>query len=220
MDFIASATLAETEGKLSLSGGGNGDAPSGADHSGFLSALESYSFNTLGLLSADETVKGLYTEFTKRMREECGVKFQTVLYDYAADYEGVINVCTPAAGAPAYALVYWVTGIAAGCDINKSNTNRAYDGETAVSAGLTQSQLEAAIKAGKFVLHRVGDELRALMDINSFTSFTVDKSEDFANNQVVRVLDQVANDIAVLFNTRYLGKVQNDKAGASASGTR
>jgi hypothetical protein len=52
-----------------------------------------------------------------------------------------------------------------------------------------------------------------LKDINSFVSTTKAKNEDFTLNQVIRVLDQIANDIAVLFNESYSGKVPNDKAG-------
>jgi len=63
------------------------------------------------------------------------------------------------------------------------------------------------------VFHKVGDEVRVLDDVNSFVSTTPDKSEDFQSNQVIRVLDQIGNDIAVLFNTRYLGKVQNNASG-------
>ena len=55
-----------------------------------------------------------------------------------------------------------------------------------------------------------------LDDINTFVSVTVDKNEDFQSNQVIRVLDQIGNDIAVLFNTKYLGKVQNNNAGRIA----
>lgn len=35
----------------------------------------------------------------------------------------------------------------------------------------------------------------------------------FKDNQTVRVMDQIGNDIAVLFNTKYLGVVPNDAAG-------
>ena len=38
----------------------------------------------------------------------------------------------------------------------------------------------------------------------------------FKDNQTVRVIDQIANDIAVLFNTKYLGVVPNDAAGRTS----
>ena len=109
--------------------------------------------------------------------------------------------------------MYWVTGAAAGCEVNKSNTNKQYDGEFDVDVNYTQIALEDNIKAGKFTLHKVGDDVRVLTDINSLTSFTDEKSSDFASNQIIRVIDQIANDIGALFNTKYLGQVPNDAAG-------
>ena len=55
--------------------------------------------------------------------------------------------------------------------------------------------------------------MRVLTDINTFTGITDEKSADFSSNQTIRVLDQIGNDIAVVFNTKYLGKVPNDNAG-------
>ena len=52
-----------------------------------------------------------------------------------------------------------------------------------------------------------------LEDINSLKSTNADKGEDFKSNQTIRVIDQIANDIAKLFNTKYLGKIQNNKSG-------
>ena len=52
-----------------------------------------------------------------------------------------------------------------------------------------------------------------LEDINSLTTVTEDKGEDFKSNQTIRVIDQIANDIAKLFNTKYLGKIPNDESG-------
>ena len=51
------------------------------------------------------------------------------------------------------------------------------------------------------------------MDINTLVNYTDEKGEDFSNNQTVRVLDQIGNDIAAIFNNRYLGKIPNDDAG-------
>lgn len=181
----------------------------------FLDKIESYSFNTLGCASTNETIKALFAAFTKRLRDEMGIKFQTVLHRHIKpDFEGVVSIENGLVGAQDDpALVYWATGAQAGCAVNQSLTNAAYTGELTPYVDYTQTQLEEGIRAGKFMLHRVGDEVRVLTDINTFVSVTDEKSADFASNQVVRVLDQIANDIALLFNTKYLGKVQNDAAG-------
>ncbi|MGS5516340.1 phage tail sheath family protein [Clostridioides difficile] len=209
------ATLEASAG-LVFTGGTNGEAITGTEYQAFLDKIESYSFNALGCLATTTEIKSLFVEFTKRMRDKVGAKFQTVLYKKSdADYEGVVSVENKIkdAGLLESNLVYWATGTIAGCDINKSNTNKRYDGEFDIDVNYTQIQLEEALKTGKFIFHKVGDEVHVLEDINTFVSFTDDKNDDFSSNQSVRVLDQIANDIAILFNDKYLGKVPNDKAG-------
>ncbi len=216
VDFISSAELAETAG-TPLTGGTNGTI-TGSSYQTMLDKLESYSFNTLGCLSTEETIKDLFVQYTKRLRDEMGIKFQTVLYNKSADYEGIINIKNAVTNESTNvaSLVYWVTGASAACAVNKSNTNKVYDGEFAVNTNFKQSQLETALKSGEFVFHKVGENVRVLDDINSFVSVTVDKNEDFNSNQVIRVLDQIGNDIATSFNTKYLGKVQNNNNGRIA----
>ncbi|HHN8453245.1 TPA: phage tail sheath family protein [Clostridioides difficile] len=209
------ATL-EVSAGLVFTGGTNGEAVTGAEYQAFLDKIESYSFNALGCLATTTEIKSLFVEFTKRMRDKVGAKFQTVLYKKSdADYEGVVSIENKIkdTGLLESSLIYWATGAIAGCDINKSNTNKRYDGEFDVDVNYTQIQLEEALKTGKFIFHKVGDEVHVLEDINTFVSFTDDKNDDFSSNQSVRVLDQIANDIATLFNEKYLGKVPNDKAG-------
>lgn len=210
VSFKTSAALAETA-STPLAGGTNGTV-NGTDHQAFLNAIEPYSYNALGLLSSDSTTKDLYVSFTKRLREEFGQKFQLVVQGKEADYEGVVNIKNTVEGDET-ALVHWVTGIVAGCEINKSNLNRKYDGEFDVKAEYTQVELEKAIKDGEFVLHKVGADVRVLSDINSLVSVTESKGEVFKDNQTIRIVDQIANDIAVLFNTKYLGVIPNDASG-------
>ena len=208
--FKTDATLTVTA-STPLTGGTNGTVD-GTSHQNFLDKIESYSYNALGVVTTDDVVKGLYANFTERLRDDIGQKFQVVLYNEPADYEGVINVKNKAVEDEA-ALVYWVTGIIAGCEVNKSNLNKLYDGEYTVEADYTQTELEAAIKSGEFTLHKIGSDIRVLSDINSLVTVSDTKGEIFKDNQTIRVMDQIANDIAVLFNTKYLGNVPNDAAG-------
>jgi hypothetical protein len=215
-DFIVydkAATLALTAGEPMT--GGTNPTVANASYQSYLDAIESYQFNAVGCPSAEPAIKALFTAFTKRLRDEQGVKFQCVTYDNAADYEGVVNVMNTVtdAGAAAYSLVYWVTGVIAGTEVNKSATNKVYSGEYAPNVAYTQTQLENAIKQGKFAFHRVGTVPRVLTDINSLVNVTLEKGEIFKSNQTIRVIDQIANDIAVIFNTRYLGVVPNDNGG-------
>ena len=109
--------------------------------------------------------------------------------------------------------MYWVTGLVAGCEVNRSGQNRVYDGEFDVDIAMTQAQLRKAAGEGRFVLHRVGTDIRVLADINSMVTEREGCGAVFKENQTVRVVDQIATDIAVLFHTKYLGVVPNDNAG-------
>ena len=211
------ANLTKTAG-VALTGGTNGEAVTGANHQSYLDAVESYSFNTMGCTSTEKEVKDLYVQFTKRMRDEVGIKFQTVVYRTDADYEGVINVQNKVLdkGIPENAAIFWVTGAEAGCNVNASVSNKKYDGDYIIDTKYTQSQLEAGIKAGQFLFHKADNEVYVLTDINSFVTKTTEKNDDFQSNQVIRVLDQIGNDIAVLFNKKHNGKSRNNNPGREA----
>lgn len=144
-----------------------------------------------------------------------GIKFQLVLYNKAADYYGTISVKNRVLddGWSEASLVYWVTGVSAGCAVNRSNQNKIYNGEFAVDANYTQNDLKKAIKSGEFTLHKVGADIRVLEDINTMVTVSDTQGGIFKDNQTVRVIDQIGNDIAVLFRTKYLGVVPNDAAG-------
>lgn len=214
VNFKTNASLQATAG-ISLDGGTNGSDITGEQYQAFLDKIESFSFHALGCPSSEATVIGLFIAFTKRMRDEVGAKFKTVVFKTGGDYEGVINVENTVIGSdvPQYGLVYWVTGAEAGCAVNASNTNKSYDGEYTVNVDYTQAELEAGIKSGKFMLHNVNGEIRVLEDINSLVTVTDEKGADFQSNQTIRVCDQIANDVATLFATRYLGIVPNDASG-------
>lgn len=184
-----------------------------------LDALETYEFNVLAAytnVSADITT---YCARIKSWRDNYGKKVQVVIFNTTEqDYEGIVNVVNSPTdnNLDSHALVAWVAGALAGAQVNESCTNMAYDGEYEIATPDTQSDLIAHMAAGDFVFHRVYDDIRVLEDINTLTTFDDDKTEDFRYNQTIRVIDQIANDIARIFNTRYLGKVPNDASGRAS----
>lgn len=198
-----------------------------------LNALEPYEFNVLCLNShieySPEVYLSIYSEIVKIIaywRDELGKKCQLVMYDHAEfddnsgniipnskNYEGVILVSTysPTAFVD---LSPWVAGAVAACPVNSSCTNMRYNGElTNLWYPQTSQELAQYLNAGYFILHNVYGEMRVLEDINSLVEFTTEKGEDFKYNQTIRVIDQIANDISKLFNTKYLGKIPNNKSG-------
>ena len=214
--FKSDAVLEATAGKA-LTGGTNGTVD-GTAHQNYLNKIESYTFNTMGVVTTDDTTKKLYAAFNKRLRDEMGVKFQLVVYRLAADYMGVINLKNKItdAGYSEASLIYWVTGAESGCEVNRSCQNKRYDGEFTIDTDYTQNDLKQALKNGEFVLHRVNTDVRILDDINSMVTVSDTCGEVFKDNQTIRVIDQLANDDAVIFNTKYLGTIPNNASGRTA----
>lgn len=202
-------TELEVTAGMTFSGGTNGTCDA-SSYQNALNAFEAYRFNVL-VCPDSETYGSLYVEFTKRMRDKQGIKFQLVCVDVAADYEGVISIDSEQAN-----TLYWAAGALAGCAINKSCTNKTYDGELTIATPHTQAELENCILSGVFAFHKVDDDIRVLMDINTLVTYTDEKDSTFAHNQKIRVADQKHNDVKRIFNTKYLGNIQNDSDGRAS----
>ncbi|MGN9164966.1 phage tail sheath family protein [Tissierellaceae bacterium HCP3S3_D8] len=206
VDFKGTGEL-EVSAGIPLVSGENGTV-TGKNYSNFLDKIEAEDFTTLVYTGEDEITKSLFDSFTKRLRDDEGVKITTVLFDYVkADFEGVISVKNNKE------LVYWVAGQTAGAAVNESLTNKKYDGEYEVNTKFKKREFEQAIQDGEFIFYQDGNDVRVLSDINTFTNYEPNKNQDFSSNRVIRVLDQIANDTARIFSDYYLGKVTNDDTG-------
>lgn len=220
--FNTSATLSATTG-TSLTSGTNASVTS-TSYSNYFDALESYSYNTMGIATTDSDIKALAVAFNRRLRDELGVKFQLVLYNYTtANYMGVISVknkCLDGAVGSSYPnepnAVYFTTGIECACPINRSCQNMIYDGEYDIDVDYTQTQLSTAISNGEFAYHNVNGDVRVLDDINTLTTLSDNLSDIYKDNQTIRVIDKLANDDATVFNTRYLGNIPNNDSGRTS----
>ena len=220
VDFKKDLTLEATAG-APLTGGEDVANITGDSHQAFLDKIEAYAFNAMCCPAADPIIVKLYAAYCQRVRDEVGAKFQLIAWKPSTvDYEGVIGVWNsathPSMDVEEHAVVYWATGAHAGVAVNKSLTNAKYDGELILDTDYTQAELTAALKAGKFMFHNVNGLTRVLEDINTLLTLSDTKGEVFQSNQTMRVCDQIANDVAVLFNERYLGTVPNDASGRSA----
>ena len=220
VDFKKDLTLEATAG-APLTGGEDVANMTGDSHQAFLDKIEAYAFNAMCCPAADPIIVKLYAAYCQRVRDEVGAKFQLIAWKPSTvDYEGVIGVWNsathPSMDVEEHAVVYWATGAHAGVAVNKSLTNAKYDGELTLNTDYKQAELTAALKAGKFMFHNVNGLTRVLEDINTLLTLSDTKGEVFQSNQTMRVCDQIANDVAVLFNERYLGTVPNDASGRSA----
>jgi len=215
--FAGAGALAAAAG-APLAGGTDGSVAN-ADHTDYLAALELLDFDTVALASGDAALKGVYAAFAKRLRDEEGKKIQAVLENFpAADHEGVVSVKNGVKLADGTVLsaaqaTAWVAGALAGALPNESLTYTAYEDAVDTGTRYTNSQIEAALAAGEFLFTPRGGGAVVEQDINSLTGFTPAKGRSYAKNRVVRVLDTVHEDIKGVFETYYLGKVNNNEDG-------
>lgn len=215
--FSGTGTLTPSAG-VPLTGGTDGTVTN-ADHTAFLQTLELQDFHTVALPLDDAQLKAVYTAFVKRLREDEGKKVQAVLVNHpTADYEGVISVKNGVVLSDGTQItpdkaVAWVAGATAGAEMNQALTYSAYDDAVDVSPRYTNSQIITALRNGEFLFTPSDGKAVVEKDINTLHSFTIDKSQKFSKNRVVRVLDGIANDIKRIFEQFYIGKVDNNDDG-------
>jgi len=205
--FSGTGVLAVTAGTALISGT-NGTVSS-SNHTNFTTAIEVKDFNTVGYIGDDSDIKALYEAFVARLRDTEGRKIQAVLYNSASsDYEGIISVKNSAS------MVAWVAGATAGAAVNQSLTYTKYSGDIPINPIYTNSQIITALNAGEFVFTKnASGDVIVEQDINTFVSFTVDKSKTFRKNRPIRVLDSIAVDAKKIYENFYIGKVDNNADG-------
>lgn len=218
--FSGTGAPAATAG-APLTGGTDGTVTA-QDYADYQAAIEVEDFQTIGLTTTDTTIKGVFVSFVKRLRDDEGKKVQIVVDNYpTADYDGVISVKNGVVLADGTTItaaqaVAWVAGAEAGAEVNQSLTHDAYDGAVDVTPKYTNSQIIEGLKNGEFIFTASNGRALVEQDINTFTSFTVDKNKEFRKNQVIRVLDGLANDYQRIFTDYYIGKVPNNDDGRNS----
>ncbi|MBP3037986.1 phage tail sheath family protein [Bacillaceae bacterium Marseille-Q3522] len=214
--FVGTGNLVAAAG-LKLAGGSVAPVTA-SDYTQYFSAIQVYDFNTMALPISDESIKIAGTNFMKRMRDEEGKKSQLVVANYAANSEAVINVKNGVKLADGTVLdavqtTSWVAAATAGAATNESLTYSAYEGAMDVDQRMTNSEIVEALQAGEFVFTEKRGTAVVEQDINSLTSFTVEKGQEFSKNRVLRVLDDIANNSKQSFEDNFVGKVNNDVDG-------
>ena len=220
--FKKEKELFEENGGDTFKGGGS-KVVNQASHQAAREIFENLDFNILAVPTTDLDEQNRYIQYVKDLRDD-GCKFQIVLPAIARpqpiNYEGVIEyvnrVDNPIVDEQTD-LCYWLAGAEAGCKVQNSCTAKVYDGVFNVSAKVTRADQSKAINSGQILFHNVGDDAVILKDINTLTNISAEdigsKSLDFANNQVIRVIDGISTETANVFNNYFLGKRPNNDTG-------
>ncbi len=215
---VIEGTLSPTPG-LPLSGGSNGDALEADNYPNYFRLLETAKWNTMGAATTDITIKASIEAFIKTQRNDEGKYVQAVVADYiSSDYEGIINNINGATINSAsftkeeFAIVY--AAITAGSNATKSNSGQVILGATAIDGQLKNSEIKKALQNGQLVLSPNQDgTIKVEQDINSYHSFTSKKNYVFGKNRIVRTLDEIGTSVKDIWESKYIGKVDNNEIG-------
>lgn len=208
--------------KTQLSGGSDGTTPDASIYDAFFTALKTIAFDVLIYDGKDATLKSTFASFVKDQSNDEGKRCQCVLSEYVADNECIISCANQSVTLDTGAvlkpeeLTWWVGGASAGANVNESLTYSCYLGAVDIEPKLTRSEQEAQIEGGNFALISQFDKIQVLTDINSFTTFSVEKGKAFRKNRVVRTVFGLCNDIYKTFALYYIGAVHNDEEGRKA----
>lgn len=211
------ADIPETAGTI-LSGGTNGQVDKSV-YSTFWSLLDTENFQSIAMYDNDATIPALLKSKVDIWRAKRGKKVQAVVHNYtAADTDGIISVdqgfktATETVDETMFPL--WVASKTAGAEVNESLTASVVEGAVEIINPVLEDDIEDALNEGRFILsYRQDGAVCVEKDINTLHSFTADKNYAFSKNRVIRCLDQIGNDVALIFNRNYAGKQDNDNIG-------
>lgn len=223
VDFAGEGVVSKTAVNTLLTGGTDGKFDS-TGYTEYLSLLKTTQFDTLAAykFGSSEIFNGQnIKEFIQEMREQRGIKCQAVINNYvAANYEGVISTYNQgvkyADGTELTAeeFVIWVAGATAGADVTESNTYKVVANAVEATGTVLEDDIEGLITSGYLVISKRRDGAIVVeKDINTLMNLRDDVTDAFKENKVIRLLDAVANHIALDFEQNYAGKVVQDESG-------
>lgn len=221
--FEGEGVIAQTAVNTLLTGGTNG-TPSNQMYTEYLAKLKTTQFDTLAAFKIGETELfngNTIKEFIQEMRETRGIKCQAVINNYvAANYEGIISTYNQgvkyADGTELTAeeFVVWMAGATAGADVTESNTYKVVANAVEVTGNVLEDDIETLITSGYIIISKRRDGAIVVeKDINTLVNLRDDVTDAFKENKVIRLLDAVANHIALDFEQNYAGKVVQDANG-------
>jgi len=137
--------------------------------------------------------------------------FKAVLANSVSDDEGIINFTTTGikVGEVAYTTAEYtvrLAGIFAGLEFTRSATYFVLPEVTAIT---DNADPDGAIDDGELILVNDGSKIKIARAVNSLTTFTADKGEDFSKIRNIEIIDMMSNDIRNTFADAYVGKIIN-----------
>lgn len=217
VDFTGEGALTLNAG-TALMGGTDGTAAT-ANYTDYFDHMKTKDWQVMGLPSEDKKLPVMLKSYIENLRDVSGKYVQGVVYDYsAADSMGIISVkqgfkrefeeVSPVE------FVAYITGASAGADVNESNCFKLIEGAKSIKPEFTEDEIEEEQEKGSLMLmKRVDQKIVICDDVNTLRSYTDEIDEDFSDNFVVRLFDEIATSTRLIFEQSKVGKTANTVTG-------
>lgn len=217
VNFSGSGKFTASAG-TALTGGVTGTTlPAG--YSTFLTALEPYTFTVLCYDGTDPVVKSSYRTFVNRLGYDYGRYSQMVCADYMnADDIMVSSVqngfeLTDGTILSPEQATWWFSGVMASATGAETMTYASHPEAVMPVPVLQNIEVDEIITRGGVAFIVEFGAVKIVTDINTFTSYTVDKGKVFNKNRTIRTLFGFANGVYEDFSRYYIGQVDNTPEG-------
>ncbi|MHC1683419.1 MAG: phage tail sheath C-terminal domain-containing protein [Clostridiaceae bacterium] len=182
------------------------------DYGAVLARLKSKRFNYLAIPGIEETDVSSIASWIKARRSTDKKTFKAVLPNSVSDDEGIINFATDEikVGGIIYTTAEYcvrIAGILAGLSLTRSAT---YFVLSEVESIKESTDANADIDAGKLILINDGEKIKIARAINSFTTTTEAKGEDYKKIKIIEGMDLMKDDIRDTFQNDYVGQKIDD----------
>lgn len=148
-----------------------------------------------------------------KAQRDSGRKVKAVLPNVVGDNEGIINFATTSvvSGSTTYTTEKYcsrIAGLIAGTPLTIACTYAPLS-ELSDCTRLVKADMDTAIDSGKFIVFHDGEKVKVARGVNSLTTTTSDKGNQFKKIKIVDAMDMIYDDITKTAQDSYLGKFSN-----------
>lgn len=181
------------------------------DYNAALTRLNNKRFNYLSIPGIVENDTTTIATWIKTKYDNLKKTFKAVLPNSKADHEAIINFTTSEikVGEKEYTTAEYtarIAGILAGLPFTRSAT---YYELPEVDSIKEIEDPDAAVDNGELILINDGENIKIGRGVNSLTTTTGKKTEDFKSIRVIEVQNLIKDDIRATFEKHYIGKHNN-----------
>lgn len=179
-----------------------------------LKKLKDLKWNYLTVPGLTDNEKSLVSAWIKEERDRNHKTFKAVLPNCTADHEGIVNLTTSnitssLSETPFTATEYCarIAGVLAGLSLARSST---YYVLSDITAADVPDDPDERIDKGELIIVFDSEKYKIGRGVNSLTTFTAEKGEEFSKIKIMEGVDLYQDDIRSTFEDSYIGKVIND----------